>query len=420
MTALHQAQCFNRVLHFNQAIGRMISGTGALTHCVDFPRMLEETMTCIKSAVCAQRCRIFEVDYNSIGQTSSLYLVAGETGLIGQRVGAGEFAGVACGLPSAHYVNHVDLHRDKRYGQSYRYMDTTAKFALKNLVAAPVRSRGDQGRPVFVVEAYNKVNDADFDELDSYIADCISEGVAAAMAWITNSQYSAAASDFTEQVLQTTSLYDFDRRACSQLATMFACEEACILYCDLEKKTMWRYTDRRNVLTGSQDRDTFNIATRSLASEQLQKRDLAGKRDLTTTVVADPAKAPAFNADVDQKPTRRCRNAMVVTVCRIDPATGEPDSEQPLAVIQLRNRIANVNIHKLIRSDGTFRSRDVEFLDNLSKQVRCREELRRGEPPPPLLPLMVRWAGCAALPAVAPGGEFPRAGHGHGAGAGDR
>lgn len=497
MSALDQALCFNRILHFDQEVGRMISGAGRFMHCTDLPSMLEEAIRCTKAALSCARVRVFEVDYANTtpgvsvrtAEGFSLLLVAGESGLIGQPVSMLDFAGRVCHADGARAINRLDLKGDARYGEAYRYMEQVSKFTPTSLIGVPVRAPHRKGRPRFVIEAYNKERDADFDEADCYVLELIAEAVAAAAAWIRNATYASLAAEFTDTVLQTHSLYDFDCKACEVLTRIFECEEACVYYVDGARDAIWRFADARNEQTGRQHRVWFGRNTRSIATHQLERalghgrkrstasigaaaaaapasaqgsgadgaegargaetpvEAIAGSADvgdsdsgserrgrgrrggggggsgdesdegsssdspsasgsaagdgsargaerpaapsggaaqraaheqqqeqkahLSATVVNEAERSALFNADIDKSVTLRCRNLMVVAIFAVR-EDGSADSARPLAVVQLRNRIANINIHKHMRSSGAFRSSDVAQLSAFARQVRAR------------------------------------------------
>ena len=91
MLPREQVECFQRLVLFNQMIGRMIHASTRLAYETDYFHLLEEMRDRVKEVLHVQRSRIFGVDYNSL-MARELWLVGGER-CLGHAVSLDEWAG---------------------------------------------------------------------------------------------------------------------------------------------------------------------------------------------------------------------------------------------------------------------------------------------------------------------------------------
>ena len=390
MLPREQVECFQRLVLFNQMIGRTIHASTRLAYETDYFHLLEEMRDRVKEVLHVQRSRIFGVDYNSLGMARELWLVGGERSLLGHAVSLDEWAGRAAVGPPHPFISLAPTDDHRKYGLNYMDMDTRAKFDCRSLCTSSVRMRdplSGRARPRYILEVYNKgrfrgKGDGEFDECDAYVTGCLARSCGAAIAWTLGAMQQQAVSDFALDVLSATTFEQFTETSCEALKRLFSCEEAILYWVDADHHALWRFKteaeikrDNKAPRGGSGNRLFVPLDEVSLAAEAFKKVDMSGKGEQFVLKVDNAPKHPKFNPDYDQRYIYRGMAeakelaGAVYTRCVLSvPITDPHDGGGTIAVVQLRNKIADPALKSDFTKNATFRTDDAAFLQHFALQ----------------------------------------------------
>lgn len=115
MLPREQTMCFQKMLLFDQMVGRLISHGSRFAYETDYLALVDKLRDGVKQVLGVQKVRLFGVDYNSLGLARQLWMVSGEPSLLGHAVGLDEWAGLAATGPPTPVISHDPTSSYKKY-----------------------------------------------------------------------------------------------------------------------------------------------------------------------------------------------------------------------------------------------------------------------------------------------------------------
>ena len=202
----------------------------------------------------------------------------------------------------------------------------------------------------------------------------------AAIAWTLGAMQQQAVSDFALDVLSATTFEQFTETSCEALKRLFSCEEAILYWVDADHHALWRFKTEAEIKRDNKARAAAAATasscrwTRCRSPPRRSRRSTCPARASSsssrwTTRRSTRSSTRTTTSGTSTAGWRRRRSwraPCTRAACSPVPITDPHDGGGTIAVVQLRNKIADPALKSDFTKNATFRTDDAAFLQHFA------------------------------------------------------